>query len=80
MIVVMCNMSVGESRMKYPKVFGFARERDWRMENIKIKLLDEYDENTYRPFFITSVGPCRIWWEWGRVNKSTSKVKKVLDF
>ena len=50
------------------------------MENIKIKLLDEYDENTYQPYYITSVGPCRIWWEWRRVNKSTSKAKKVLDF
>ena len=66
--------------MKYPRVFGFAKEQDWRMENVTIKLVDDHDEDTYRPFYITSVGPCRIWWEWRRVNKSTPKVKKVLDF
>ncbi len=68
--------------MKYPRVFGFAREQDWRMGNITVKLVNEYDENTYQPFHITAIGPCRVWWEWRktRVNKSTQKVKKVLDF
>ena len=50
--------------MIYPKVFGFARESDWRLENVKIKLVDDYDENTCQPFYITSAGPYRIWGEW----------------
>ena len=68
--------------MIYPRVFGFAKEEDWKMGSITVKLVDEYDENTYQPFYITAIGPCRVWWEWrkARVNKSTSKVKKVLDF
>ena len=68
--------------MIYPRVFGFAREQDWRMGNVTIKLVDDYDENTCQPFHITAIGPCRIWWEWRKTgaNKSTQKVKKVLDF
>ncbi len=50
--------------MIYPKVFGFAKEQEWRMGNVTIKLVNDYDEDTYRPFYITALGPCRIWWEW----------------
>lgn len=50
--------------MKYPRVFGMAREKDWRVGNVTVKLVNDYDENTYQPFHITAVGPCRIWWEW----------------
>ena len=42
--------------MKYPKVFGLAKEQDWRLENVKIKLVDDYDVDTCKPFYITSVG------------------------
>ena len=66
--------------MKYPRVFGFASKQDWEICNTTIKVVDIEDMQTYRPFYITSVGPCRIWWEWRRVKKSTLKVKKVLDF
>ncbi len=52
--------------MIYPKVFGFAREHDWRMGNVTVKLVDDHDENTYQPFHITAIGPCRVWWEWRR--------------
>ena len=65
---------------KYPRVFGFAKSQDWEMCNTTIKVVDIEDPQTYRPFYITSVGPCRIWWEWKRVNKSTRQSKKVLDF
>lgn len=68
--------------MIYPRVFGFEHTSNWRIENVTIKLADDYDENTCRPFHITAIGPCRIWWEWRKTgaNKSTPKVKKVLDF
>ena len=52
--------------MKYPRVFGMAREKDWRMGNVTVKLVNDYDENTYQPFHITAFGPCRIWWEWAK--------------
>ena len=68
--------------MIYPRVFGFAREQDWRMGNVTVKLVDDHDENTYQPFHITAFGPCRVWWEWRKTgaNKSTRHSKKVLDF
>tara|TARA_Y100000004_G_scaffold196031_1_gene264779 strand:- start:146 stop:346 length:201 start_codon:yes stop_codon:yes gene_type:complete len=66
--------------MRYPRIFGFAKKQDWEICNTTIKVVDVGDIQTYRPFYITSVGPCRIWWEWRRVKKSTHKVKKVLDF
>ena len=68
--------------MKYPRVFGFAREQDWRMDILCMFVVVVLDEYTYQPFYITSFGPCRLWWEWRKTgaNKSTQKVKKVLDF
>ena len=57
--------------MIYPKVFGFASKRSWELSNTKIKLVDTDLYRVRDPFYITSVGPCRIWWEWRRVNKST---------
>ena len=53
--------------MKYPRIFGFARKSDWEVCNTKIKVVDIEDPQTYQPFYITSVGPCRIWWEWRKV-------------
>ena len=52
---------------KFPRVFGFAKEKDWKVENLKIMLLDDHDEDTYKPFYITSAGPYRIWWEWRKI-------------
>ena len=56
---------------KYPRVFGFAKSQDWELCNTTIKVVDIENPQTYQPFYITSVGPCRIWWEWRRVKKST---------
>jgi len=52
--------------MIYPRVFGFERASNWRVDNVTVKLVNDYDENTYQPFHITAVGPCRIWWEWAK--------------
>lgn len=55
---------------RYPRIFGFETGKQWEFSNTKIKLMDEYDPYTYQPFYLTSVGPCRIWWEWRGMKKS----------